>query len=324
METTEEQTENKLQSQLSGLLNTDGSWNSAAVEALAPNLWTEWFKRRLAGSDPHFGYDREDRATHPGHLFRSLFRKLSELDSPNTTNAAKGLAQYLGSLNPSTANATELREAIDLVLHVRPRYTLARNELSEILRAWIDEELLLHREGDSVAPETLQRKALFALAALQYPGGEGPNGERNDDEDIETFRDWLDDPDVAEAAFSGLCLALASTPEPGVVSDFLERCDDVGIHPQRPLETLVIDRQNGSEIRTYLWDEIQVLDESEERWEELRQWLEDEFYLPSYNLMQARNRRPTVPPLEDEDNSPPSEQKGPTWTSSFDSLQEPA
>lgn len=321
MEAVEEQTANELQPRLSRLLKRDGSWAPSAIEELDPATWTEWFRRRLAGSDPHFGYDREDHATHPGNLFRSLFE---ELDSLDTTDAAEGLAQHLDSLDPSSANGTQLREAIDLLLHVRPRYTPARDDLCETLREWIDEESLLQREGNSVAPETLHRKALFALAALQYPGGQGPNGKQNDEADIETFRAWLNDPDVAEAAFSGLCLALPSTPEPGVVSDFLELCNEEDIHPKHPLETLFIDRQNRQEIRNYLWEEVQALDDAETKWEKIREWLGEEFYLPSYGVMASRSESPSS--FSGGDGAPVSSdaQKGPPWTGNFDSVREPA
>lgn len=320
MEAAEEQTENELQFRLSRLLKADGSWDPSAIEELDPDAWAEWFRRRLAGSDPHFGYDREDYATHPGNLFRSLFE---ELDSVDTRNAAEGLAQHLNSLDPPTSEGMQLREAIDLILHVRPRYTPARDDLRETLREWIDEESLLQREGDSVAPETLHRKALFALAALQYPGGLGPNGERNDDRDIETFRAWLDHPDVAEAAFSGLGLALPSTPRSGVLADFLELCDEEGIHPKHPLETLFIDRQNGQEIRAYLWEEIQALDDPEMRWAQIREWLGEDYYLPSYSLMETRSG---ISPRSVGDGAPSSstEEKGPSWTISFESLRKPA
>lgn len=321
MEAVDEQTENELPSRLSSLLAPDGSWNPSAVQSLGPETWAKWFRTRLDGCDPHFGYDREDPATHPANLFRALF---DDLGSLNTANAAQGLAWYLDSLNPSEANGTTLREAIDLALHVRPRSTPARADLCETLRDWIGEpgeSALLNRPEGRVAPATLLRKALFALAALQFPGGRGPDGERNDDRDIETFRAWIDHPDVAEAAFSGLGLALPSTPDAGVVHHFLLLCEDEGIQPKYPLETLFIDRSDREAIRTYLWTETQRADDSEERWENLRDWLSDEFYLPSYHLMERRREQCSDPTDTAEQMSGSSEVQGPPWTENYDTVR---
>lgn len=322
MEAVDEQTENELPSLLSSLLAPDGSWNPSAVQSLGPETWAEWFRTRLDGCDPHFGYDREDHATHPANLFRALF---DDLGSLNTANAAQRLAWYLDSLDPSEANGTALREAIDLVLHVRPRSTPARDDLRETLRDWIGEpgeSALLDRPEGRVAPATLLRKALFALAALQFPGGRDPNGERNDDRHIETFRAWIDHPDVAEAAFSGLGLALPSTPDAGVVHNFLLLCEDEGIQPKYPLETLFIDRPSRhQQIRTYLWSEVQRSGDSEKRWEQLRTWLNDEFYLPSYRLMETRREQYTDPTDTDQQTSASSEAQGPPWTENYDTVR---
>lgn len=318
MEAVDEQTENELSSRLSRLLSEDGSWDLSAVQDLGPETWAEWFRTRLDGCDPHFGYDREVHATHPANLFRALFDALDDLD---TVDAAQGLDWYLDSLDPSAADGTKLREAIDLVLHIRPRYTPARDSLREALREWIGGESLLQREEDSVAPETLHRKALFALAALQYPGGQGPNGDRNDERDIETFRAWIDHPDVAEAAFSGLGLALPSTPEAGIVHNFLTLCEAEDIHPKYPLETLFIDRANREEIRRYLWEETQRSDDPETMWARLREWLDEELYLPRFALMERRDERLSASPtIEEEMSSASAEAKGPTWTRSFDAV----
>ncbi len=322
METTAEDTQQALQASLSRLLNTDGSWNRSAIEALDAGMWEEWIRCRLEGRDPRFGYGRDDHARHPGNLFRHLF---DTFDSIDTTNAARGLARYLDALDPSAEPGTRLLEATDLVLHVRPRHTPARDDLREILQEWISQSLLLDRTDDTVAPATLHRKALFALAALQYPGGHSPHGEPNDECDIETFRDWIDDPDVAEAAFSGLCLTLPSTPPPGTVHEFLELCDQEGIRPQHPLETLVINRANRNEIRRYLWEEVHRGENPETRWNQLQEWLRDAFYLPSYALMEKRRDDGfgTVANGNGGEMSFRSEGKGPTWRSSYEDVREP-
>lgn len=323
MEPSEEQTVNALPSRLPNLLAEDGSWDSSAVEDLGPEMWARWFRTRLDGCDPHFGYDREDHASHPANLFRAL---LDDLDSLDTTAAAQGLAWYLDSLDPSTIEGTTVREAIDLVLHVRSRYTPAREDLRATLRDWIGEPdasaLLDRNEEARVAPETLLRKALFALTALQYPGGHGPNGEPNEEADIETFRAWIDDPDVAEAAFSGLGLALPSTPDAGIVHNFLTLCEEEDIQPKYPLETLFIDRPGRhQQIRTYIWEEAQQSADPQERWEQLRTWLNDEFYLPSYRLMHTRREQYTEPADAANPGSPSSEVQGPPWTESYDAVR---
>lgn len=322
MEVVDEYTERELPSRLAGLLEANGSWDASAVQELGPETWAEWFRTRLDGCDPHFGYDREDHATHPANLFRALF---DDLDTLNTADAAQGLAWYLGSLDPHGTDGTKLREAIDLVLHARPRHTPARDGLRERLRNWIgepDDSALMDRDEDSVAPETLQRKSLFALAALQYPGGRGPNDERNEELDIETFRAWLDHPDVAEAAFSGLGLGLPGTPEEGVVHDFLTLCEDEDIHPKYPLETLFIDRPGRhQQVRTYLWTEAQRSDDPAERWEQLRTWLNDEFYLPSYRLMETRRDQYANSTDPEEETSSSSEVQGPSWTENYDAVR---
>ena len=321
MEASDKQTESDFPSYLAGLLKADGSWDFSAVQELGTGAWAEWFRTRIDGCDPYFGYDREDYATHPANLFRALFDALDDL---NTADAAQGLAWYLNSLDPSTEDGTSLREAIDLVLHVRPRYTSARDDLRTALRDWIGSpgnSALLDRDEDRVMPETLLRKALFALAALQFPGGRGPNGEQNDESDIETFRNWLNHQDVAEAAFSGLGLALPSTPDDSVVHDFLSLCEEEDIRPKYPLETLFIDRPDRhQEIRTYLWTEAERSDDPEERWDQLRTWLNDEFYLPSYRLMETR-RDQYADLSAPEEASPSSEVQGPSWTENYDDVR---
>ena len=322
MEAVDKQIEGELDSRLAGLLARDGSWNGSVVQDLEPGTWAEWFRLRLGGCDHRFGYDREDHATHPANLFRALF---DDLDTLNTAPAAQGLAWFLASLDPASVEGVKLREAIDLVLHVRPRYTPARDALRDTLCDWVGERgdsTLLNREEDRVAPETLQRKALFALAALQYPGGQGPDGEPNDEADLDTFRAWLDHPDVAEAAFSGLGLALPSPPETGVVHEFLTLCEEEGIDPKYPLETLFIDRPGRhQQIRTYLWKEAQLSDDAEDRWDDLRAWLDDEFYLPSYRVMESRRERYGGTPDSTASLPTSSEGKGPTWTGNYDAVR---
>jgi len=322
MEAVDEQTEHELTSRLSGLLTRDGSWDASAVQDLEPGVWAEWFRMRLDGCDPHFGYDREDHASHPANLFRALF---DDLDTLNTAAAAQGLAWFLASLNPALVEGMKLREAIDLVLHVRPRYTPARDEFRNTLRDWIGEpgdSALLNRDEGRVAPETLQRKALFALAVLQYPGGRGPNDEPNDETDIETFRNWIDHPDVAEAAFSGLGLALPSTPDTGIVHNFLTLCEEEDVDPKYPLETLFIDRPDRhQQIRTYLWEGVQRSNDPEARWDDLRGWLNDEFYLPTYRLMETRREQYGNPPDSTASPSSSSEVKGPTWTGNYEAVR---
>jgi hypothetical protein len=321
METTAEDTQQDLRASLSRLLNPDGSWNRSEIKELDASAWEAWMRLRLAGRDPRFGYGRDDHARNPGNLFRHLFETFDSID---TTHAARGLVQYLDGLDPSAEQGTRLLETIDLVLHVRPRHTPARDDLRNTLREWITQSLLLDRTDDTVAPATLHRKALFALAALQDPGGHSPTGEPNDERDIETFRDWLDDPDVAEAAFSGLCLALPSTPPSGTVHEFLELCDREGIRPQHPLETLVINRANRYEIRRYLWQEAHHSENPEARWNELQAWLGGEFYLPSYALMEKRGDDGfgTVGSGNGDEASLRSEGKGPPWRSSYEDVRE--
>lgn len=321
MDDVDTQTERELPSRLTGLLSADGSWDSSAVQNLAPETWAEWFRTRLTGRDPHFGYDRESHASHPANLFRALF---DDLDSLNTENAARGLAWYLDSFDPSSEEGTTLREAIDMVLHVRPRHTSARDDLRDTLRSWIGKpngSALLERSEKQVTADTLLRRALFALAALQYPGGRGPNGRRNDDRDIETFRAWVDHPDVAEAAFSGLGLALPSTPRAGVVYEFLTLCEQEDIQPKYPLETLFIGRSDPEPIRTYLWSELQQCEDPEEKWQFLRARLGDEFYLPAYRLMEKRREQYSGFPSETDSAASATDSQGPSWTENYESVR---
>jgi len=321
MDDVDTQTERELPSRLTGLLSADGSWDPSAVQNLAPETWAEWFRTRLKGRDPHFGYDRESHASHPGNLFRALF---DDLDSLDTEDAARGLAWSLDSLDPSSEEETTLREAIDHVLHVRPRNTSARDDLRETLRSWIGEpnaSPLLERSEKQVTADTLLRKALFALASLQYPGGRGPNGTPNDDRDIETFQAWIDHPDVAEAAFSGLGLSLPSTPPDGVVYNFLTLCEQEGIQPKYPLETLFIGRSDPEPIRTHLWSELQKYEDPEEKWQDLRARLGDEFYIPTYRLMETRREQYSGFQGRDDSPAPATDSQGPSWTENYESVR---
>jgi len=298
-----------LRDRLARLVDTDGSWNEDAVVDLSANEWRRWFSLRLQGKDPYFGYDRDEFPDGASLLFRDLFRDLPAL---NTTEAAEGLFWYLRSHEDGLATlpGIQLREALDLVMRIRPRHLSdeegsPRENLRDLLRRWIggtdecpDSLLLEGRAGsddEPVGPKTLHRRCLFALTTLQ---------KQRDESDFDVWTRWFDEMEFASAAFSGMGLSVSEStlqqregPPAGWVGRLFEYAVEIenaggSINLRYPLESLYAGDLDRETLKWYFWDEVCAMYEPERRWKELRDDLlqHTDAFLISYANMQRRSR----------------------------------
>lgn len=305
---------------LAQLKDEEGRWKKSSVQDLSSGEWTEWFMSRLQGEDPYFPYQRGEYPQGANNLFFNLFRKLPELD---TELASDGLCFYLRHLKlrheldeRDVPPSIEVQQALELLLAVRARDTQARQVLRNVLRDFIRNDLLLNRETEedphTVPTADLHRDALVALSVLQRRGDTEDWDVWNAHRTENAFADEHDaefDPRFALTAFSGIALS-APTPSDlpeGMVTDLLRLVDerDQTLRPRHSLEALFVDRsKQRNKIFAYLWDEIDRLPHSEERWERIRELLcRFPEGVPPYYLMEKR--RPLITLSQSEDD---------TWT----------
>lgn len=305
------------QSTLARLKDAEGMWQEETVKALSAGTWARWFMNRIEGEDPYFPYRRGDYPQGTNDLFFNLFQNLSELD---TEPASEGLAIYLRYLHwrhrsndLETPPSIEVQQALNLLLAVRPRDTRARSVLRRVLRDFICDGLLLNREEEeqsyAVPIADLHREALVAISVLQK------RGDMRDWDVWETHRtenafteqyDARFDPRFALTAFSGIALS-ASAPSDlpnDMVIDLFRLLDEVEqtLRPRHSLEALFVDRPDQQQqVFAYLWDEIDRLPDSEEKWDWVRDLL-DRFpgSVPSYPLMAKRRPRISLSDSEDD------------------------
>ena len=324
-------------STLARLKDAEGAWRNDVVETLSIGTWARWFMNRIEGEDPYFPYRRGEFPQGANDLFFNLFRNCSNLD---TESAAEGLGIYLRYLHwrhcseEETPPSVEVQQALELLLAVRPRNTRARPVLRNVLRDFICKGLLLHREAEDqphTAPvANLHRDALVALSVLQRRGD-------TDDWDVwnvhrtesafEKKHDAAFDPRYALTAFSGIALSAPSPSDlpSGMVADLLRLVEksDHTLRPRHSLEALFVDRPDQrQEVFAYLWDEIDQLSDSQEKWGHL-QTLLDRFpgTAPPYHRM-GMIRSEIDFDGSDDPVGPADAMLPGTWDRPYDSIQE--
>lgn len=326
------------QSTLARLKNAEGEWQEESVEILSAGTWARWFKNRLEGEDPYFGYRRGEYPQEANNLFFNLFRTLPSLD---TEPASEGLGIYLRYLHWQHCSADlavprsiEVQQALNLLLAIRPRETRARPILRYVLRDFIRDGLLLNRtEGDrpyTVSSADLHREALVALSVLQRRDDTTDwdvwNTHRMEDAFSEVY-DATFDLRFALTAFSGIALS-APTPSDlpdGMVVDLFRLIDntDQPLRPRHSLEALFVDRPDQRRlVFAFLWDEVDQLPNSEEMWSRLQALL-DRFpgSVPPYHRMAILR-----PQIDFPEHGGPIDPTEPlltgTWDREYDAIRE--
>ncbi len=323
-------------STLSRLKDAEGAWQKEVIETLSVGTWARWFMNRLEGNDPYFPYRRGEFPQGANDLFFNLFRNCPNLD---TEPAAEGLGIYLRYLHwrhcseEQTPPSVEVRQALELLLAIRPRDTRARPVLRRVLRDFVCNDLLLNREAEhqphTVSAADLHREALVALSVLQRRGDTDDwdvwnvhRTKRAFEEDHTTF-----DPRYALTAFSGIAL---SSPTPsalleGMIPDLFRLMEKANqtLRPRHSLEALFVDRSDQrQQIFAYLLDETRRLADPQERWEQIREWLARfPGNVPSYDRMaRLRSEIDLGEPTVSKDSAEPLGKD--SWDGMYDTIRE--